>query len=195
MSAESPCFAGNSERFRVIFRHGASPWRSPLGPCGPRRDGAGFRGRKRGSARTDRNVEGFDIRRAIGALGGHLRRTARVGSGTDHRHAAAGQRRRTAIGRAWNEAAQAQAQHRRAAGASAPVRTRDRAGFDALPVLLGSDASDRRGDQRGARSGSRVVACACARSVPNTPAAPARARSSRPRRRRGLSRAAWRRRR
>ena len=35
----------------------------------------------------------------------------------------------------------------------------------------------------------------CARSVPNTPAAPARARSSRPRRRRGWSRAAWRRRR
>ena len=42
-----------------------------------------------------------------------------------------------------NEAAQAPAQHRRAAGASAPLRTDDRAGFDALPVLLGSDASDR----------------------------------------------------
>ena len=52
----------------------------------------------------------------------------------------------------------APAQHRRAAGASAPGRTGDRAGFDALPVLHGPDASDRRGDERSARSGSGVAA-------------------------------------
>jgi hypothetical protein len=59
------------------------------------------------------------------------------------KRAAPGQRRRTGTGRAANEAAQAPAQHRLAAGASASLRTGDRAGFDALPVLLGSDASDR----------------------------------------------------
>ena len=76
--------------------------------------------------------------------------------------------------RAGNEAAQAEAQHRRVAGASAPVRACDRAGVHALPVLHGSDASDRRGDQRSARCGFRRGCGCCARSVPNTPAAPAR---------------------
>src|SRR5271166_1219433 len=59
-----------------------------------------------------------------------------------------------------------------------------RAGVDALPVLHGSDASDRRGDQRGARSGSRVAA----RAAHDPP------QIRLPRlRRRGSSRAAWRR--
>ena len=43
-------------------------------------------------------------------------------------------------------------------GASAPGRTGDRAGVHTLPVLRGSDASDRRGDQRSARSGPCVAA-------------------------------------
>ena len=74
------------------------------------------------------------------------------------RRAASGQRRRTGTGRAEDEAAQGPTQHRRAAGASALGRAGDRAGLDALPVLHWADASDRRGDERGARSGSRVAA-------------------------------------
>src|SRR5208282_3013551 len=44
------------------------------------------------------------------------------------------------------------------AGAPRKKRRKPRRNIGALPVLLGSDASDRRGDQRSARSGSGVAA-------------------------------------
>jgi hypothetical protein len=117
-----------------------------------------FDGENERSARRDRDPEGPDLRHPIGAFGDHLRRATRTGSGPGARRAASGQRRRTGTGRAEDEAAQGPTQHRRAAGASALGRAGDRAGLDALPVLHWADASDRRGDEGGARSGSRVAA-------------------------------------
>ena len=168
----------------------------PKDPAALDRDGAGFRRRERRSARRDRDAEGPDLRRAIGALGD---RSAPSSSRSIWNDASAAPRPANddepEPDAPETEAAQSPAQHRRAAGASAPGRTGDRAGVDALPVLHGPMHRIGEEMQRGARPGSARGCACCARSAPNTPVAPARARSSRPRRRRGWSRAAWRRRR
>jgi transposase len=65
-SLETPDFAGDSERFLLVFKHGASPRNPPSRPRSVDRDGPCLRGQNRGSAGNDHDAEDDDIRGAVG---------------------------------------------------------------------------------------------------------------------------------